>query len=246
MIRPPRKGANISNVELINRLIEQRLCSVHTSIPGKVVAYDATNHAVDVQPLLKEPCFDDQQNRVKSESYPLLPDVPIRYPCGGGYTITFPLAVGDHGMIEVVEADTEALELSGNESEVFDLRRHNLSHATFVPDFWNRTDLIPIVANALVIGRRSSGQQLRIGESNVEACSAAVGSADDFVALAAKVDAFITQITDLLSGGGEPPYWVVVPTDGGGALQLAAKALWTIEGGGSPPDSVASSNLKAD
>lgn len=67
-----------------------------------------------------------------------------------------------------------------------------------------------------------------------------VGDGDQFVALSNKVDSFISDITDLLTG------WTVAPNDGGLALQTAAKALWDVSMGGTPPDSVASSNLKAD
>ena len=62
-----------------------------------------------------------------------------------------------------------------------------------------------------------------------------VGDGDQFVALANKVDTFISDIVDLLTG------WTVAPNDGGAALQSAANILW-----GTPPGSVASSNLKAD
>ena len=59
--------------------------------------------------------------------------------------------------------------------------------------------------------------------------------AQDFVAMAAKVDTFISDIVTLLTT------WSVIPQDGGTALQTAAKALWL-----TPPESVASLNLKAE
>lgn len=67
-----------------------------------------------------------------------------------------------------------------------------------------------------------------------------VGGGDQFVALANKVDSFISDVVDLLTG------WTVLAQDGGAALQTEAKALWDVGMGGTPPSTVASSNLKAD
>jgi len=62
-----------------------------------------------------------------------------------------------------------------------------------------------------------------------------VGDGDQYVALANKVDAFISDVVDLLTG------WSVLAQDGGAALQNAANTLWA-----TPPSTTASSNLKAD
>lgn len=233
MIRPPRKGIAPSLVDVINRLIEQRLCDVHTSIPGRVVSFNAANHTADIQPLLKNPTFDEWQNRGKGESYPVLPDVAVRYPCGGAYTITWPLAVGDMGMIEICEGSLEEVELSGDESDPYDTSRHDLAHATFVPNFWDRTDLTAVVASALVIGCRETGQQVRIGASTVEACSATVGAATDFVAMAAKV---LTELGKIQTALGAHTHGGV--TTGSGTTGVGIHTY--------TPASVSSTNLKAD
>lgn len=66
--------------------------------------------------------------------------------------------------------------------------------------------------------------------------TASVGSGSDYVAMAAKVDAYTAKMHALFTAG-----WVTVPADGGAALKAAYAAVFAV-----PPMSVASSNLKAD
>lgn len=241
MKRPPRRGPSVSLTEFVKLLIDSKMEEVHTMMPGRVVEFYPATHCVDVKPLLKEPIFDECQNRISPDDYPVLADVPIRYPGGGGFMITWPLEIGDSGMIEFCEANLAGWLTTGEECEPEFMARHHLSNATFVPDFWARHNITDVISEAMRIGSRFTGQQLRIDADTVEACAAGA-TAVDFVALAGKVDALIKQVTDLLTGEGTlPAKWVVPGSDGGAALQAAAKALWP-----TAPSTVASSNLKAD
>lgn len=63
---------------------------INTCIPGKVVSFDAATARAVVQPTI--------QVRLRSgatSDLPQIHDVPVVYPAGGGYSITFPLVEDD-------------------------------------------------------------------------------------------------------------------------------------------------------
>lgn len=136
-----------SLIEVMRRLVEARLLDVHTSIPAKVVKYDAAKQRVDCKPLVRRAFLDESEKRLV-ESYPVVPGVPVLFPGGGGYRLTFPISDGGtivDGSPNPVAATTGVLYftecsldkwLSGDGSEVdpeIDTA-HGLADAFFVPE----------------------------------------------------------------------------------------------------------------
>jgi hypothetical protein len=72
--------------------------SVWTALPGYVVSYDADANTATVQPgingLVTAP--DDSITPVQ---LPVLPDLPVMFPRGGGCTFTFPIKKGDECLV---------------------------------------------------------------------------------------------------------------------------------------------------
>jgi hypothetical protein len=77
----------------ITQALHQFECDLRVSIPAEVISFDAVRQVVSVQPLIKE------QIRVKAVptqvTLPILDDVPIVLPMGGGFSLTFPIKPGD-------------------------------------------------------------------------------------------------------------------------------------------------------
>lgn len=69
----------------------------------------------------------------KSVLIPPLVDVPVSYPKGGGFAVTFPLRAGDEGIAIFSERCIDGWFQSGNASEPLDYRLHDLSDAMFIP-----------------------------------------------------------------------------------------------------------------
>lgn len=72
--------------------------SVWTALPGVIQAYDAAKMTVSVKPAI--------QARVRKEDgsftwveIPLLVDCPVIFPNGGGFTLSFPVVVGDECLV---------------------------------------------------------------------------------------------------------------------------------------------------
>jgi hypothetical protein len=86
----------VSLVEIVESGVREGLASVHTSHPGQVVTYYPATQTADVKPLRKKRilCGIIDGGKVY-EDLPIIPNVPVQFPRGSGYTIYVPLGAGD-------------------------------------------------------------------------------------------------------------------------------------------------------
>lgn len=83
-----------SLAEVIGNAIKSHLLEARVSLPGRIVRYDASKQQVDVQPLIQRVYFDEEGAR-QVESLPVVPNVPVLFPGGGGFAVTFPIHASD-------------------------------------------------------------------------------------------------------------------------------------------------------
>src|SRR5262249_11851944 len=102
--------------EIIRNFVKAGTGALRVALPGRVEQYDATKQSVDVAPLLKNP-FEDQTGALQTESLPVVPGVPVIFPGGGGFRITFPVAAGDTGLLVFSDRSLDRW-LAGDGSEV--------------------------------------------------------------------------------------------------------------------------------
>lgn len=120
--------------ETWNNAITGALGSVNTAIPGSVVRYDASTQLADVQPLIPH-SYEDEGGDRQIERKPVVPNCPVQFPTAGGFVITFPVAVGDTGLLVFSQASLDRWQ-SGDGSEVSDPgfdHRHNITDGIFIP-----------------------------------------------------------------------------------------------------------------
>jgi hypothetical protein len=171
--------------EVISLAIESRLLDLHTCMPGKVAVFDPTAQSASVQPMVKRavPKADgDGDGDVAHEVLPIIHNVPIAFPGGGGYSMRFPVLPGDHVWLMFSEAAMATWRTTGQISEPGDLRRHDLSYACaiYLP-FATTVEAAVAAADPLLppTGAKMVCPSPFTFGSQVTA---------DFVALAAKVD----------------------------------------------------------
>lgn len=80
--------------DVINRAITARLEDVNVAIPARVESYDDSTQQVSVQPLIKRGYLDEAEER-QVEQLPMITGVPVLFPGGGGFRVTFPVQAGD-------------------------------------------------------------------------------------------------------------------------------------------------------
>lgn len=209
--------------EVITGAIDSKLLDLHTCMPGVVVGFDAIGQSVNVQPVIKR-AIHSYAGELVHEQLPIIHNVPVAFPGGGGYVMRFPVTAGDHVWLMFSEAAMSQWRTTGQISEPLDLRRHDLSYACamYLP-FGTVAEAVEAAADPLLPSTAARmdcpspftfGNQLTAG----------------FVALATKVDAVFTAIAAVTP----------VPGDGGATIKAAVAAATTTNGG-----SVAATKLKA-
>jgi hypothetical protein len=132
--------------ELLQTAIDSALLDVHTSMPGQVthVYTDAPElgQLVDVRPSLRHALATDADPDAAvpyvEEDLPILQRVPVAYPQGGGYCITWPLAVGDFVLLIFSERSIRhwlatAIKTHQVTSSCQDVDAHTLDGAVALP-----------------------------------------------------------------------------------------------------------------
>mgnify|MGYP003647889382 CR=1 FL=1 len=96
MNRAERTG---DDIEALRTFIDGRQSGMWTALPGVVVSVNFVKQTVSIQPSLLIGVLDPATGVSSNVTMPLLVDVPICWPRGGGYALTFPIAVGDEVLV---------------------------------------------------------------------------------------------------------------------------------------------------
>lgn len=109
----------------LRAIVEARLADLHTSMPARVVSYDSATQRATVQPLIRD---------AEGTLLPIVHDVPVVFPVVGGGGLTFVVAAGDTGLLQVAESSTERWRAGdGSATDAGDDRRFSLTDAFFLP-----------------------------------------------------------------------------------------------------------------
>ncbi|EPG7943976.1 translation initiation factor IF-2 [Enterobacter ludwigii] len=101
---------------------------IRVALPGIVQSFDPDTVTAVVQPAIRSVETDNDGNRV-TKNYPLLVDVPVIFPRGGGCTLTFPVKAGDECMVIFADRCIDFWWQNGGVQEPVDDRVHDLSDA---------------------------------------------------------------------------------------------------------------------
>ncbi|OCQ53906.1 hypothetical protein Ppb6_00924 [Photorhabdus australis subsp. thailandensis] len=99
---------------------------LYVSLPCIIQSFDADAVTVTAQPAIRWK-IRKKNGEQESVSLPLLVDVPVVFPRGGGVTLTFPVKVGDECLVVFADRCIDYWWQSGGIQEPVDPRQHNLS-----------------------------------------------------------------------------------------------------------------------
>lgn len=116
----------------IKQGIDSRLKDLHTSIPGIIESFDAEKQLASVQPALKRIFItqDGEKEILTPSDLPILINVPIVFPRGGGFSLTFPVKKGDECLLVFCERSIDNWHRTGGVQVPGAKRFHSLSDAT--------------------------------------------------------------------------------------------------------------------
>lgn len=115
--------------ELIRSAIDERLSRLWTSAPGTVVpgSYDRQKQTVSVQLSVKG-FLKKEDGTQSSVDLPVLTDVPVQFPSGGGVTMTFPIKGGEEVLVNFAARAPGAWQQSSGQQNATDAAMHSLSN----------------------------------------------------------------------------------------------------------------------
>jgi len=116
----------------IKQGVDSRLKDLHTSIPGIIESFDATTQLATVQPAIKR-IFVTRDGDVEilvPSDLPILINVLVIFPRGGGFSLTFPVKKGDECLLTFCERSIDNWHNTGEVKEPSARRFHSLSDAT--------------------------------------------------------------------------------------------------------------------
>lgn len=192
--------------EMLRKAIASRTSDIHTALPGKVKSYDSSKQVAEIIPVIRGVIFTEDDDPLL-EDLPVIPNVPVGWMRGGGYSLQLPLAAGDHGLLVFSEACIAQWRVSGEVSEPGDLSRHDISYPFFLPCCAPDTQPLPSTGGAAVL---DGPGVIRLG-----------GPAS--VPLVKEPD--LTAALNALKGAFNS--WTPVPQDGGAALKTVLTSFFS-------------------
>lgn len=156
--------------ELLQAAVSQAIGDMFVALPGKIVTYDPITQTADVQPLLKRPVvFDD--GTIEPDDLPIVPSVPIAFPRGGGFFLSFPMAKGDLVLLVFCDRSIDKYKTSGGTAptDPIDVRTNDISDAVAYPGFYPMLRALKDgAANSSVMAfGKETGMQIHIDETGI-------------------------------------------------------------------------------
>lgn len=185
--------------EAIDDAIRSRMRDAWTALPGRVVAYTAAGSTATVQPLPADYVAG------AITPMPLLYDVRVLWPQGGGASVTWTLDAGDTVLLIFACRSLDRYRIDGADGDPQSIRTHDLSDAVALP-FGLSPDASALTTTANLVLTRPTGAKVQIGGASGVA---AVARNSDPVSMgnpATPTDwagwaALVTTALNALSGG---------------------------------------------
>jgi hypothetical protein len=118
--------------ELIDYMITKRLADTHTSLPGIIESFDAATQTAKVNVAIKRVRdvrnADGTYTEIPTQIAPIL-NVPVQFPSGGGFHITFPVAKGDECLLVFQERSIDRWQQQSGIQKPLDRRMHEYTDA---------------------------------------------------------------------------------------------------------------------
>ena len=153
------------------RIVQHALDKTNTAIPAFVVSYNAQKQTVDVQVPFVDYYEQAGTDEPQTHAWPELPDVPVIFPRGGDWSISWPLKKGDNVLLVFSQRSIDDWYITNGQGSVSpqDLRAHDISDAFAIPG--PPTDQTALNADAAnsddLIIRHSDGTTLKLGKNKI-------------------------------------------------------------------------------
>lgn len=144
--------------------------TLRVALPGIIQSFEPDTVTCVVQPAIKGSVRNASGQPV-SQALPLLVDVPVIFPRGGGCTITFPVKKGDECLVIFSDRCIDFWWQNGDVQEPVDPRQHDLSDAFALVGPQSQKEKISAISTEALQIRTDEGQAFielkQSGEVNI-------------------------------------------------------------------------------
>lgn len=219
--------------ESVNAAIDEAFRGKSTAEPGFVEKFYAKEKLADITPIISD-FYEGDDGSANEEPRTKLPKVPIWYPGGGGWTITWPLKVGDPVLLVFCQRNIANWFISDGKEPVAPefSETHPESAAICIPRLFPRgandgeahEEYLTIAGHGIKIILKTDGAAVIEGarvELGADGAAQALGlaSKQDIIntAFATRLDPIVLMLT----GGAFPP---MLPVDSIASQKVFASA----------------------
>lgn len=142
--------------EAFRLAFEGKQSSMWTASPGIINSVDLAKNTCSVQ-LAIQGVVEDDTGPKQFVNMPLLADVPIVWPRGGGFALTFPIAVGDEVLVVFGSRCIDAWWQSGGIQKPMEARMHDLSDGFAIPGPASTPKVLESVSSSKIELRNEAG-----------------------------------------------------------------------------------------
>jgi hypothetical protein len=149
-----------SDLDGQRELIDLIMAQIHVAMPGIIESFDPLSQTAVIRPALREGIKDAPSALVQDVELPLLADVPVAIPRGGGYCVTLPVKPGDECLVIFADSCIDAWWAYAGVQNQAERRRHDLSDAIAVIGITSQPRRLPDYPTDRMTLRSEAGSSL--------------------------------------------------------------------------------------
>lgn len=187
-------------VDAIEAVCDSMISKIHTCLPGRIEKYDHTKRQADVKPLIKKHYLNGQVYVL-----PVIPAVPVVFPCTNNSSLTFPINKGDGVLLLFTERAMEEWLSKGGDCLPGARRKFDLTDAVAIPGLYPFVAPSPQEDNSSLV-LKHKGTKVKIGSDG----KIAIG-ANGVEVLDVLFQLIDTLSTSIIVAGVAPGTWTFDP-----------------------------------
>ena len=165
-----------STEQSLRSIIDYALSQTNTAIPGYVERYDADTQTADITVPFVDYYEVDGLESSEAFIWPVLRSVPVVFPRGGGWSITWPLSQGDNVLLVFSQRSIDEWWASDGRTEISprDLEAHSITGAMAIPGPPTKPTRLQgrAVSGPDLVIRHSDGTELKLGQGKTVSLTA--------------------------------------------------------------------------
>lgn len=149
---------------------ENTKSSIRVCMPAEITKFNSDEMTISARALIKEKVLTSVNSYIDIE-IPEISDIPIIFPGGSNFCITYPINVGDECLLFFADTCIDSWWQSGGLQSQFEMRRHDLSDCFALICQMSQPMKIPkslYSSSSLKVISRQGNANIEVKKNNVE------------------------------------------------------------------------------